>query len=258
MKKLLLCALLCSLIPLRADDATPAQPDEKAAAIQLDQDMATLVRADDSSAASWDAIDARLENYQKQYGVTPKTTNNIIMLRRKELSVLKRLAPARYDALVQKLALDPDRNISALVTKIAELKSKPVDLKFTAVDGSEVDLAKMRGKVVLIDFWATWCGPCREEVPNVVAAYHKYHDHGFEVVGVSLDQDKQALLDFTKKNDMAWPQYFDGKGWHNAISSGYGINSIPAMWLVGKDGMLITTNAREDLAGQVEKALAAK
>jgi thiol-disulfide isomerase/thioredoxin len=136
-------------------------------------------------------------------------------------------------------------------------QNKPLDLKYTAVDGTAVDLSKMRGKVVLIDFWATWCPPCRGEVPNVVAAYTKYHDKGFEIAGVSLDQDKSALLAFTKEHGMVWPQYFDGKGWQNEVSGHFGIHSIPAMWLVGKDGKIITTNAREDLAGQVEKALAA-
>jgi thiol-disulfide isomerase/thioredoxin len=136
-------------------------------------------------------------------------------------------------------------------------QSKPLDLKYTAVDGKSVDLAKLRGKVVLVDFWATWCPPCRGEVPNVVAAYQKYHAQGFEIVGVSLDQDKDALLAFTKDNGMVWPQYFDGKGWDNEISKGFGIDSIPAMWLVGKDGKVISTNAREDLAGQVAAALKA-
>jgi hypothetical protein len=94
-------------------------------------------------------------------------------------------------------------------------------------------------------------------VPNVVAAYQKYHDKGFEVMGVSLDEDKQALLDFTSQNGMAWPQYFDGKGWDNSIASANGVRSIPAMWLFGKDGRLITKNARENLDGQVSQVLAA-
>ena len=131
---------------------------------------------------------------------------------------------------------------------------KPLDLKYTAVDGSGRP-GQDAGKVVLVDFWATWCPPCRGEVPNVVATYQKYHDQGFEIVGVSLDQDKDALTAFTKEHGMVWPQYFDGKGWDNDISTGLGIDSIPAMWLVGKDGKVITTNAREDLAGQVDKAL---
>lgn len=138
----------------------------------------------------------------------------------------------------------------------AELKTKPFDLKFTATDGTEVDFAKLRGKVVLIDFWATWCGPCVAEVPNVVATYNKLHDKGFEIVGISLDSEKDKLDAFVKKNAMTWHQFFDGKGWKNEISTKFGINSIPAMWLVDKKGMVISTNAREDLEGKVAKALA--
>lgn len=137
----------------------------------------------------------------------------------------------------------------------AALKSKPLDLKFTAVDGREVDLSKMRGKVVLIDFWATWCGPCVAELPNVKKAYKDLNPKGFEIIGISLDSDKAKLEAFVKKEDMAWPQYFDGKGWKNDISSMHGINSIPAMWLVNKEGMVVDTNARAGLEEKVEKLL---
>jgi thiol-disulfide isomerase/thioredoxin len=145
--------------------------------------------------------------------------------------------------------------IPLLAAKADPDMTKPLDLKFTSVSGKAVDISTLRGKVVLVDFWATWCPPCRGEVPNVVATYKKYHDKGFEIIGISLDQDKNALLAFTKEHDMTWPQYFDGQGWDNKISGGFGITAIPAMWLVGKDGKLITTDAREDLAGNVEKAL---
>ena len=118
-------------------------------------------------------------------------------------------------------------------------------------------MSKLRGKVVLIDFWATWCPPCREEVPNVVAAYNKFHDQGFDIIGISLDQDKDSLMAFTKQKGMVWPQFFDGQGWQNEISSKFGIDSIPSMWLVGKDGKVVTTNGRDDLAGQVQKLLQA-
>jgi thiol-disulfide isomerase/thioredoxin len=144
-----------------------------------------------------------------------------------------------------------DRNAAT-----AKLKTEPLDLKFTALDGTEIDLAKMRGKVVLIDFWATWCGPCVQEVPNVVEAYEDLHPKGFEIIGISLDKDKAKFEAFIKEKGMAWPQYFDGKGWQNEISSRFGIQSIPAMWLVDKKGMLVETNAREDLEEKVEKLLA--
>lgn len=133
---------------------------------------------------------------------------------------------------------------------------EPVELKFHPVKGSNVNLAELKGKVVLIDFWATWCGPCVRELPNVKAAYQKLHDKGFEILGISLDDNRSTLTKFLKDNDMPWPQYFDGKGWDNEIATRYGVRSIPAMWLVGKDGKLVSTDVRGQLEAMVEKELA--
>jgi thiol-disulfide isomerase/thioredoxin len=110
---------------------------------------------------------------------------------------------------------------------------------------------------VLVDFWATWCGPCRMEIPNVVAAYNQLHKVGFEIVGISLDQSKERLVGYTQQAGMTWPQYFDGKGWGNDISSRYGINSIPSAWLVDKKGFVRYTETRgAALARQVKTLLA--
>jgi thiol-disulfide isomerase/thioredoxin len=145
--------------------------------------------------------------------------------------------------------------VSSMKT-LADLKTKPLDLKFVSMDGKEVDLSKMNSKVVLIDFWATWCGPCVKEIPNVLKSYEKFHGKGFEIVGISLDQDKAKLESFIKDKGMTWVQYFDGKGWKNEISTRYGINSIPAMWLVNKKGIVVSTDARGKLDELVEKYLA--
>jgi thiol-disulfide isomerase/thioredoxin len=137
-----------------------------------------------------------------------------------------------------------------------EGNGKPISLKFTAADGTPFDLAQWRGKVVLLDFWATWCGPCMHEVPHVVDAYSKFHGKGFEIVGISLDNDKNAMLRTTAQKRMTWPQYFDGKGWNNAISSAFHIRAIPAMWLIDKNGNVVTTDARNNLEGNIASLLA--
>jgi thiol-disulfide isomerase/thioredoxin len=149
------------------------------------------------------------------------------------------------------------KDVIARRQQLADLKAKPLDLQFTAVDGHPVDLASLRGKVVLVDFWASWCVPCIAEMPNVVAAYQKLHEKGFEILGVSLDQDKASMETALQKQGMTWPQYFDGAVWKNKVSSSFGINSIPAAWLIDKKGMLRETDVRgAALAAGVEKLLA--
>lgn len=138
---------------------------------------------------------------------------------------------------------------------LLKLMEKPMDLKFTASDGREVDLEKMRGKVVLLDFWATWCPLCIAALPQVRDVYKKQQKNGFEVVGISLDAEKDVMDAFVRSNEMPWPHYFDGKGWKNKISSAYAINQLPAMWLIDKNGMLASIHGEHNLAEKVAQLL---
>jgi len=135
---------------------------------------------------------------------------------------------------------------------------RPLNIRFTALDGREVDLAKLTGKVVMVEFWSTTCGPCIAEMPMVKAVYRKFHERGFEVVAISLDDKEAALRRFIQEKEMPWPQYFDGKGWSNKFALQYGIFSIPTMWLVDKHGNLRDENARGDLETRVQQMLEEK
>lgn len=163
-------------------------------------------------------------------------------------------------ALVTEIAAsDADEDVQAqakAMLKRFDLQGKPLAMKFTALDGRAVDLAQLKDKVVLVDFWATWCGPCVREVPKVKGAYAKFHPRGFEIVGISFDRDRAALEKFIATQQMPWPQYFDGKGWENEFGREYAIHSIPTMWLVDKRGLVRDLNARVDLEAKVEKLLA--
>ena len=241
-----------------AEKALLADPalteDDRFSIRQSDIQRAAQAKESEGDAATTAELEKGVRALQKEF---PKRPEIMQML----LEIADDAEGEKARAILQEItnsaaAGDEIKQSAAGELKKLDLVGKPVDLRFTAVDGREVDVSKLKGKVVLIDFWATWCGPCVEELPHVKEAYDKNHSKGFEIVGVSLDQEKGNLTEFVSGHNMEWPQYFDGQGWDNKLAGQFGITSIPAMWLIDKKGNLRDLHARSDLSGKVEKLLA--
>lgn len=136
------------------------------------------------------------------------------------------------------------------------LVGKPLEIQLNRLNGQPFDWAKYRGKIVLVDFWATWCRPCLAELPNVKRAYEKYHNQGFEVVGISIDDDLDALNQFLAKEEIPWTTLNEPRdsGGETPVSDYYGIMGVPTVFLVGRDGNVISLDARgEKLSAQLAK-----
>jgi peroxiredoxin len=122
--------------------------------------------------------------------------------------------------------------------------------------GKSVSLASFKGKYVLVDFWASWCGPCRAENPNVVKAYQKFHAKGFDILGVSLDEEKDKWIAAVKKDNLDWSQVSDLQGWKNNVAMLYGVQGIPMNFLIDKEGKIIGKGLRgDDLDRKLEELL---
>lgn len=160
---------------------------------------------------------------------------------------------------VEKYKGEDINTTSRLAYQISQAKNAMVNIpapEITMNNREDVatNLSSLRGKVVLIDFWASWCGPCRKENPNVVGLYQKYHDKGFEVFSVSLDRSKEPWLKAIQDDGLVWPNHVsDLKGWQNAAAQLYGVTSIPHTVLVGRDGKIIARQLRgEDLGNKLK------
>ena len=164
---------------------------------------------------------------------------------------------ARYDALSQRVkASNIGKDLAGVIKSMRAvgLGSMAPDFTLNDPDGHPVKLSSLRGKCVLIDFWASWCGPCLREAPNVKRVYDKYHDKGFEVLSVSIDEDKEAWVNAIQKHQLTWLHVSSLKGWQCPVARLYQVSGVPAMFLLDRDGRIVSTNARgEALETEVAK-----
>ncbi len=200
---------------------------------------------------------ARLLQHLKNYCQETELTGRHLRLASLIVGVLNTLedrqeAEELYETFGKLFARSKDKKLARYARRhilrqskapLAHLLGKTLELEGTTVAGEPFDWKKYRGKVVLVDFWATWCGPCVAELPNLLKAYQKYHSRGFEVVGISLDHDRQALEKFLQEHKIPWVTLFDDQGIH-PMARKYGIRAIPAPILVDRQGKVIHTAAR--------------
>jgi peroxiredoxin len=147
-----------------------------------------------------------------------------------------------YGKAYPNLAAQLDKRIK-IQTQFSEGRVAP-DFTQLTPEGEEFSLSDLRGKYVLIDFWASWCGPCRRENPNVVRLYNQYKDKGFDILGVSLDRDKGRWLAAIEKDQLTWNHISDLKGWSNAVAKQYSITSIPRTILIDPEGKIVAKDLR--------------
>jgi thiol-disulfide isomerase/thioredoxin len=169
------------------------------------------------------------------------------------------LAQGALDELLPLLRASDDPGVAQRlpllegIDRRLHLPGNKLELAGTFLDGSELDWESYRGKVVLVDYWATWCGPCRAEVPNVLANYQKYRDKGFEVVGVCLDEKRGDAEDYLAQSNIPWPSLFheasDESGWQHPMAVKYGITGIPTAILVDQQGHVVDMQARGERLG---------
>lgn len=255
----------------------PRPVQERLEAQPLFDDIGGLFhKLENEQPVDWATLRHRLDLHLAKYPEVPAISGVVS----RYMGMFERAHPAdvtlaEWRALTQNPVVRANDMVARRLEVVERESQGPMELAFTAVDGREVDLAQLRGKVVLIDVWATWCQPCIAELPTIKQVYADYHEQGFEVIGITLENAgirpgdtpeqiaakhaaaTKKLNDFVAEWELPWPQHYDGRFWQNEIARGrFNISSVPATFLIDRDGMLAAVNVRgPQLATEVRRLL---
>ncbi len=218
-----------------------------------------------------DLVALRRKALNATAGLTDARAEEAVILR--YVLMAEMILGAKAKPQLEEFATYPNPLVRKLVqSKLALLNDRrPFELTVTDIDGQVIDFAQLRGRVVLLEFWATWCGPCLAEVPNIKRVYDQYHAAGFEVVGVSHDYDREhagkrplsgaktktQVKDFLRERGLRWPQVYEGNGGENAVARRFDVKSIPESILIDQAGLVVATGVRgQMLEHEVRRLLA--
>lgn len=213
-----------------------------------------LVQMSDESTNTVAKMEANVRSLAKEFADRPEPLSLLLSTAEGWMTAgdVNRANAIVKEVLSQKIPEEIEEGAKQIEKKLDRI-GKPVDLKFTALDGRNVDIQSLKGRVVLIQFWATWSAASMKELSSLKDTYEAYHGDGFEIIGISLDRERAALDQAVADEKIPWPQSFEGE--NSLLAEQFAISTIPTQWLIGREGNLRDLNARANLKARVRRLL---
>jgi peroxiredoxin len=236
----------------------PGTPEAASAHLMLGQVYSSIGKNESAEKHVKRYIAAEFEKDPKEEATALYVLSNIYISSEKfdeAEKVLEQIVDSGGNPRATEMASRELARLGTLRKLVIGADAIPFSAKTTG--GKDISLEDFKGKVVLIDFWASWCMPCKQEMPNVKKVYSEFHGKGFEIIGISLDNSEAKFKSYIEQQNLSWPQVYDGKGWMSGIGRMYAVSSIPATFLLDREGKIRYKNLRgEQLQAAVAELVA--
>ena len=202
-------------------------------------------------------LEAGIRALIKEYPDQPVLWEQMLLIARNTIAKEKKKA-ILVEIVESQMADERTFVLAKAAIKAVGALDQPLEMAFTAADGRKVDIQKMKGKVILVDFWSAGCAPCIIALPEMIKLYNQYHDAGFEIVGINLDKFQFHMESVVHRYKIPWPQYHDGQGFGNKFALEFNVSYVPVVWLVDKKGVLRDVEAQVNMEEKIKELLAEK